>query len=269
MRSWKSNSRDGGRGSDRGEHDRIAGGRKAGAVRPEPEGRSRKAGAERPEPEGRSRNAGAGRPETESRRLQLKKHPRHVSALGVFLCVRFADQEKGVHGIKTWTEDTRSIAEKNAKINKKGRFRTMISSTNYAKTTESKEKRRKQLFRLEVENALKRLGISPETAGFALLTMAVQLWIDETDRNGNGMPPQVTKVIYPTLSKIVGKSPLSVERNMRYAIERAMSCDSRLKYATRAFDMAPDPGRKCYTTGQFIALVALMLRSYGGGPPAA
>lgn len=121
--------------------------------------------------------------------------------------------------------------------------------------------------RLEVEDALKRLGIYPDQYGFRLLVMAVQLWIDWLGETQEQLPPQITKVVYPRLAKLTGKTPGSVERNMRWSIQRAMSDPERRAFIVRCFGCTPEPGRECFTTGQFVALLAQQIYLYGGVGP--
>lgn len=130
-------------------------------------------------------------------------------------------------------------------------------------------KRGSIIYRLELENALKRCGIYPDQRGFRLLVMATQLWLDYVGALQERLPPQVTKTVYPVIAKMTGSSVCSVERNMRYSIQRAMDNPEKREYICRAFGCEPEPGRQAFTVSQFISLLANTIYFYGGVGPAA
>ena len=131
------------------------------------------------------------------------------------------------------------------------------------------QKQQKVIYRLELENALKRLGIYPDQMGFRLLVMAAQLWLDYIGVLQESLPPQVTKTIYPEIAKITGRTVYSVERNMRYSIQRAMDNPEKREYICKCFGCEPEPGRTYFTVSQFIALLVNQIYFYGGVGPAA
>lgn len=123
------------------------------------------------------------------------------------------------------------------------------------------------LQRIEVEQALKRLGIFPDCSGYRLLVMATQIWLDYLGEQHEGLPPQVTKTVYPRIARIVGRSPWAVERNMRHAVNRAMDNEEQRAYICRSFGCHPRSGREAFSVSEFVALLAQQIYTFGGVGP--
>ena len=135
-------------------------------------------------------------------------------------------------------------------------------------TITEREKRERHIFRMEVENGLRRLGFFPDLDGFKYLAMAIQMWVDEIGPEGEGLPPQMTKTIYPAIAALTGKHWRAVERACRWTIQRAMDYDRNRAEMLRRFQIAPANG-KYYTVSQFVALFVQQMFYYRGLPPAA
>ena len=161
------------------------------------------------------------------------------------------------------------IAQKNVKSNKKRRVCTMAVAKIVRQTITEREKRQKIMFRLEVEQGLKRLGFMPDLAGFRYLTMAVELWVDEIGPDAEGIPPQICKTIYPEIAALTGKKWGAIERACRFSIQRAMDCDRTRNDLIRRFGIPPKHGARYYTPSQFVALFVQHMYYNRGIPPAA
>ena len=135
-------------------------------------------------------------------------------------------------------------------------------------TITEREKRQKIMFRLEVENGLKRLGFMPDLTGFRYLAMAIEMWVDELGPDGEGLPPQMTKTIYPAIAALTGKRWGAIERSCRFAIQQAMDYDKGRQRMIDRFGIEPKNGRY-YTPSQFVALFVQLMFFCRGIPPAA
>lgn len=135
-------------------------------------------------------------------------------------------------------------------------------------TINERENRQKKLFRLEVENRLVRLGIMPDVAGFRYLAMAIEMWVDELGPDGDGIPPQMTKTIYPAIAALTGKRWGAIERACRWSIQRSMDCERVRDRMVQAFGIPPKNGR-FYSVVQFVALFVQQMLTEDGIPPAA
>ena len=135
-------------------------------------------------------------------------------------------------------------------------------------TITEREKRQKIMFRLEVENGLKRLGFMPDLTGFRYLAMAIEMWVDEIGPDGEGLPPQMTKTIYPAIAALTGKKWGAIERSCRFAIQQAMDYDKGRERLIKRFGIEPKNSRY-YTPSQFVALFVQQMFFNRGIPPAA
>ena len=162
-----------------------------------------------------------------------------------------------------------NITQKKRICKQKRRVCTMAVSKIVRQTISEREKREKVLFRLEVENGLKRLGFMPDLAGFRYLAMAIELWVDEIGPDAEGLPPQITKTIYPRIAELTGKRWGAIERSCRWSIQQAMDCDRVREQMIRRFGIEPKNGARYYTPAQFVALFVQQMFYYRGIPPAA
>ena len=101
----------------------------------------------------------------------------------------------------------------------------------------------------KLDNLLLELGHDDYSSGTKQLRIAVRLY--------EGQP--LTKELYPALARAANSSPARIERNMRYAIEKAWS---RCPYDTqfKFFGNSIDPRTGKPRVGEYIARLSRICR---------
>lgn len=106
--------------------------------------------------------------------------------------------------------------------------------------------------RKQAVEGLRRFGVLPNTKGHAYLVEAIVLWA--VHDIPTGLPPQVTKMIYPEIAKRFRVRVGAVERGIRYAIGQIGAYDMSRARALREFGIDFMPASEWFTNAQFIAL---------------
>ena len=108
--------------------------------------------------------------------------------------------------------------------------------------------------KVRVQVLLHNLGIPCNLDGYHYLTTAICL-VFENER----MRDQVTKNLYPEISRIHGATPSRVERAMRHSIELAWN-RGNIDLLQRCFDHTYSPTKGKPTVSEFICILAQKLR---------
>lgn len=109
-----------------------------------------------------------------------------------------------------------------------------------------------------VTNFLIHLGFSLKCEGFDLVKDAIILIVkDESDQRYYF--GRLTKVLYPELSKKYKKTPGSVERCIRYAIEKAFDYNGN-GIAEEVMGNSYNPNKGRPTNGEFLYTIARVVK---------
>ena len=107
----------------------------------------------------------------------------------------------------------------------------------------------------EVSERLRGYGLTPGKKSSRQLAQAVTLWKLDDDRTG--LPPQITKTIYPEIARHWMCSPAAVERNCRHALDIIAGSD--LSRARCLMELGLPPGTEFPTAARFVSLLAAVI----------
>ena len=109
----------------------------------------------------------------------------------------------------------------------------------------------------EVEERLISYGLAPSLKCCRQLAEVVTLWALDDKRTG--LPPQLTKTIYPEIAKRWRCAPAAVERNCRHALDIIASADLTRARCLRELRL---PVNSAFpTVARFVGLLAALIPS--------